>query len=197
MIDKRFVSGAILVLTIVVAGASSLPALLLRPSAPEAMPAPVALSTIAKKPEPIADVKPAPERLETKPVMARVDPAPVPKVEPVSPPVALTPAPEAAVAVAPAAAPLAAVAAPVPPSPPEPAIAAEPAPKPAAVSFPPVQPVGVAAASGPDVVSAPATSIRPIRAEKLRQRTAYRAITRKRSVRPAIFPLREFLAWRR
>jgi hypothetical protein len=70
MVDKRFWSGAILLVTIVVAGASSLPALLLRPAVPE--PAPLAPAPSAKidvpptaraEAEPIAMAEPLPRRI--------------------------------------------------------------------------------------------------------------------------------------
>jgi len=181
MIDKRFFSGAILVVTIVVAGASSLPALLLRPAAPDTLPMPVAAPAAVTTAEPI-------ERVEAKPVEANVEPKPIAKpaaVMPDPPPVAVPPTKSVAV--------------PPPPSTP----AAEPPPpvrEAAPITFPAVQPVGVAAASGPDAVAAPAASA-PARAAtatgKPRQRTAHQTAARKRAVRPAIFPLREFLAWRR
>jgi hypothetical protein len=190
MIDKRFFSGAILVVTIVVAGASSLPALLLRPSAPEPLPTPVAAPVVVKKAEPIGRVeaKPLPERVEAKPVVARIEPKPVAEQPPSQPLLRDQPVPE------PLPAPIAAkpVAIPPPPAAEPPAPIREAAP----VAFPPVQPVGVASAGDPKTVaSAPA---RPTTAaEKPRQRTAHQTATRKRSVRPAVFPLREFLAWRR
>jgi hypothetical protein len=74
-----------------------------------------------------------------------------------------------------------------------------------------VQPIGVATQSGPDV---PPTQSRPVsakpetakpegqkpdvkaRREKTRM-TVQDAKARKRPVRPAIYPLREFFAWRR
>lgn len=192
MIDKRFFSGAILVVTIVVAGASSLPALLLRPVAPEPMP--IAAPAAVKAAEPI------PERAEAQPVVAaRVEPKPVAEREaPVSvaspqPVLRDPPLPEPPPAPVPA---KAAAAAPPPPAP----SAEPPAPmrEAAPVAFPPVQPVGVATASGPDPEPAAIAPVRPARtAEKPRQRTAHQTVARKRFVRPAIFPLREFLAWRR
>jgi hypothetical protein len=199
MIDKRFVSGAILAVTIVVAGASSLPALLLRPAAPDPLPMPAIAPAILKTAEPIERA----EGVEAKPVViARIEPKPVAEREPpvsVAPPQAVLrdpPVPD------PPPAPVAAKPVAIP-SPPPAAPAAEPsAPvrEAASVAFPPVQPVGVATASGPDTVVSPAAGA-PARsartAEKPRQRAAHQTATRKRSVRPAIFPLREFLAWRR
>jgi len=177
MVDKRLFSGAILVVTIVVAGASSLPTLLLRQSAPKPMPVPITAPVVVKPVEPIA------ERIEAKTVViARVEPKPGAEREtPVSvapaQPVLLDPPPPAASAAEP---------------PPAPTREAAPA------AFPPVQPVDVATASGPDPAPVAAAPARPPRAvEKPRQRTARQAAARKRSVRPAIFPLREFLAWRR
>lgn len=163
MIDKGFWSGAILVVTIVVAGASSLPALLLRPMAPDPARIPVAAP-------PAAAVKQIAE-----PIPPRVEPPPV------SPVAAATPAPQPAATM---------------PQPPP----AAPVRATAPIAFPPVQPVGVAAANGPDAVAAPAAvaTARLSRAiDKPRQRTAHGKVTRKRYVRPAVFPLREFLAWRR
>ena len=73
-------------------------------------------------------------------------------------------------------------------------------------AFPPVQPIGVATQSGPD---APPTQSRPVEREargsqtegqkpsaRRPRMTVQDAKARKRPVRPAIYPLREFFAWR-
>ena len=182
MVDKRFWSGAILTVTIVVAGASSLPALLLRPTAPDPAPAvPAAVTMIAE------------------PVPTRVDPQPVAKAEP-SP---LVPAPQMTVAQAPAEpiAPPQAAAAPAPEPPAAPVRAATP------VAFPPVQPVGVATpsapaarTSAPSLADSPAVAALAPKARKAvrDERSVQQAAKRKRNVtRPAPYPIREFLAWRR
>ena len=182
MVDKRFWSGAILTVTIVVAGAGSLPALLLRPSAPDPAPAaPTAVTRIAE------------------PVPTRVEPQPVAKAEP--PPVVPTPQITAA---QPPANPIA---------PPQPAAAPAPEPPPApvreatSVAFPPVQPVGVATPSAPaarpaatPLADSPAvaTPARETRRATRDERTVQQVPRRKRNVtRPAPYPIREFLAWRR
>jgi hypothetical protein len=182
--DKRFWSGAILVATVVVAGASALPGLLLRPASLD---------------EPLVITAPAPK--DSAPVVAKVEPVAKP-VEPApqvaQPPLAQAqPAPPAAAQVV------------QPAQPPQPAAVAPAVPAPAAQAapaFPPVQPIGVATQSGPD---APPTQSRPVSAkpegvkpegqkakrEKTRM-TLQDAKARKRPVRPAIYPLREFFAWR-
>src|SRR5438874_469050 len=117
MIDKRFWGGAILAVTIVVAGASSLPALLLRPTSPQAVPsAPASVPKIAA---------PAPPRLEGQPI-SNADP------------LLAAPPPQAIVQPAPKV-----IAPPQPAVPPEPT---PPVPAGQATSavFPPVQPVGLA-----------------------------------------------------
>ena len=182
MVDKRFWSGAILTVTIVVAGAGSLPALLLRPATPDPLPAvPAALAKVAE---------PASTRLEPQPV-AKAEPSPV------------VPAPQIAVAEPPAKpiAPLQPAAAPAPEPPPAPLREATP------VAFPPVQPVGVAtpsapaarpAAMPPSNSPAVATPARETRRAARAERTVQQATKRKRNVsRPAPYPIREFLAWRR
>lgn len=184
MIDKRFWGVAIAAVTVIVAGASALPALLLRPVAPEppAVPAPV-----AKIAESILDRSESSSitRVEPKPAAAPVERTPVAVQS------ATLPAPQPVV---------------TPPEPaklPVPELPAAP-PSTAPVAFPPVQPVGVATASGPDV-TAPASAQpraasapRPI-AEKPAgpERAALRSAKPRRAVRPAIYPLGEFLAWRR
>jgi hypothetical protein len=170
MADKRFWSSAILVATVVVAGASALPALLLAPSASGPI---------------VVAVTPAPVEKRAEPVVARVAPA--------------APAPEEVAA----------------PQPPETLVPIVPPPVPvreaAPGTFPPVQPVGIAT-SKMDSVPTPATPLRtsipaaagtsdrPVTEKPVRaQHAAARRVTKhKRNVvRPALYPLREFFAWRR
>jgi hypothetical protein len=180
MFDKRFWSGAILALTIVVAGAGSLPALLLRPAAPQ----PVAAERgQAWK---IAERAAAPvEALPT----ANVEPppaAPAPEVAPQEP----TPTPAALSS-----------SQSIAPEPPPVTSARETAP----IVFPPVQAVGVAEASSLEPAGTPAaesrpapTKVRPAKKTARAERKAQQATKRKRNmVRPALYPIREFFAWRR
>ena len=83
--DKRFWSGAIVVLTVVVAGASALPALLLRPASLD---------------EPLVVTAPAPNAAEPAPAVAKAEPA-AKAVEP-APPVAQPPVAQAEPALPPA-----------------------------------------------------------------------------------------------
>lgn len=189
--DKRFWGGAIAVLTVVVAGAGVLPGLLLRPALEEV--------PVAGTVEPAPFVA-KPKLADAEPARPAASPAPAGVTEPALPP---KPASEP-----PAAAP--------PPTPTPVAEAPKPAPQPAEpavrtpISFPPVQPVGIA--TRPDLDAVPTNSAaaaptqardasaRPAReaAEKPARRVATReAGKRKRAVRPAIYPMREFLAWRR
>jgi hypothetical protein len=197
MADKRFWSGAIIVVTVAISGAGALPALLLRPSAPE--PAPIETAAIAVKPadpKPVAAVIPPPA-----PVALRSAPVALPAPEAAAAPTPVTPAP-AATAVPPPEA----IRAVPPPEPPRTAAKPE--------AFPPVQPADVAARpkAEPDAAptpAAPAASPRLARVKpawhKYAARLAWarkariaRADTRvKRSARPAVYPIREFLAWRR
>jgi hypothetical protein len=170
MIDKRFWAGAILAVTVVVAGAGSLPALLLRPIAAD--PPPVALAPAVNVAEPVQA-----------PVQAKADPPPVVAAAAVAvaepPKPSPPPAPQA-------------VAAPLP----------EPEPPRAAVPvFPPVQPVGITtpaqpAATPPPDSPAARVTIRGSEKAARAERTPNTS-TRKRAVRPAPYPMREFLAWRR
>lgn len=177
MVDKRFWSGAVIAATVMVAGASALPALLLAPTAPEPM-IPVAIVPPEKKAALVA---------------ARIEPQPVERAQA---PVAAQPAPSVA-------APTPQVAASPPP--------ATPMREAAPMAFPPVQPIGVAT-SKPEpaaAIAAPAPAVprvaeaandRPVTEKPARAQrgAAQRTTTRKRQVvRPAVFPLREFLAWRR
>jgi len=171
MIDKRFWAGAILAVTVVVAGAGSLPALLLRPIATD--PPPAALAPTAKVAEPVQA-----------PVQAKADPAPVasaPAVAAAEPP---KPAPPSAPQ-------------PVAAPPPEPATVRAAAP----VAFPPVQPVDVATPAQPGATpptDSPAARVTVRAPEKIaRAERTPKQSTRKRAVRPAPYPMREFLAWRR
>lgn len=193
MVDKRFWSGAIIVATVVIAGASALPALLLAPSAPEPMVPPLAAAPIERKVEPVvAHVQPQP--------MVKAE-ASAPAARPVPPPVPAAPAPVRQ-----------AVAAPPPVETPVPVVlTAAPVREAVPVPFPPVQPVGVAASktdSGPAIAAplpisprtASASADRPVTEKPVRaQRTAAQRVTKRKRhfVRPALFPLREFLAWRR
>ena len=137
MMEKRFWSGAIAVVTLIVAGAGALPELLLRPASTGPS---VALPRNAPKAEPIAP----PEQIAvvmqsaSVPVVNRAD-----TIAPPEPPKA-------------EAAPQVVAAAPEPPKP-EPEVPATPAPAPP-VAFPPVQSVGVAAASDPGCDSAGGSS---------------------------------------
>jgi translation initiation factor IF-2 len=185
MIDKRFWACAILAVTVVVAVAGSLPSLLLRPIAAD--PPPVALAPAANVAEPAQA-----------PVQAKADPAPV--------------APAAAAAVAAVAAAAAAVAVaepskPGPPPAPHPAAAPPSGPAPVRESgpaFPPVQPVGVATPAQPVATPPPDAAIArmavPASEKTARpQRTARQTAARQKRklVRPAPYPMREFFAWRR
>ena len=133
MIEKRFWSGAIAVVTLIVAGAGALPELLLRPASTGPS---VALPLNAPKAEPIVPFE------QTAVVMHAASVPDVNRAETIAPPEPSTAEP----------APQVVAAAPEPPKP-EPEVPAKPAPAPP-VAFPPVQPVGVAAASAPDVDSA-------------------------------------------
>jgi len=190
MIDKRFWSGAIIVATVVVAGASALPALLLAPGAPEPM-IPVAAAPAEKKAEPVVT------RIEPRPVVGAEAPV---LAQPVAPAAAAVLAPAPQVAALP------------PPAPPVPVVLPPaPAHEAAPMTFPPVQAIGIAANKTEPVAPSPAPAPvaphavdaagdrpaieKPARAQGT---SAQRVTKRKRQVvRPAVFPLREFLAWRR
>jgi len=180
MVDKRFWSGAILLVTIVVAGASSLPTLLLRPAAPE--PVPVVPSPIAK-----TNV-PAPVRAEAEPI-AMAEPLPAASTLPIAvAEPALAPAVQAS---APQSVPAAEAA--------HLAHAQEVAP----IVFPPVQPVGIPALPAPEVAASAASSaasaqVAPREKAARGGRRQQHAMTPKpNAVRPAPYPIREFFAWRR
>ena len=184
MIDRRFWSGAIIAATVVVAGASALPSLLLAPGPPEPM-VPAAAAPIADK------AAPAMARVEAPSVVKAEAPAPglvVPVSAPAAP--AHKVAPAAAVIETP------------------PPVVRPPAREAALVAFPPVQPVGVVAdraepvppVAVPPAAASAAVAERPAVEKPARaQRTAaHRTMKgKRRAVRPATFPLREFLAWRR
>jgi hypothetical protein len=182
--DKRFWSGAIVVVTAVVAGASVLPGLLLGPNPVEAPP----VAVVAPAPKDPVLKPPEPAPVAAKPEVARVEPAGVVAAKPIDP----SPAP-------PPAAPVQADQ-PAPIGPPAQQVASAP-------EFPPVQPIGIATQSGPDASPQPTqsrvASARPdaaaTKSEKARtpRMTVQDAKKRKRSVRPAIYPLREFFAWQR
>ena len=164
-LDRRFWSGSVIVVAGVIAGASALPALLLRSD-----PAVDSRSVIAV---PSARVAPMRQAEVSLPTPATVRPA------------------------APQAAPAAAIATPQPPS---------PAPPVAAVAFPPVQPPS--AEPPPTTEAAAPTASAPVAARanpdppadkpaRVTERAAPRKSAHLRRVRPAIYPIREFLAWRR
>ncbi len=179
-VDKRFWTGAVAIVTVVTAGASALPSLLLAPADPVPLVAPVAGKAPEKPPEPfrtVASEPPAPVRAEPQ---RQAEAAP------------------AAVAVS---APVVTVSAP-PPPPAEPVAAAAPppaAPTPApAAAFPPVQPVGIASETAAVAPQSRPAGTEQRAARHIRQREARAAQSgRKRALRPARYPIREFLAWRR
>jgi len=181
MIDKRFWSGAIAVVTLIVAGAGALPELLLRP-APTAPTVVVAQSSTTAEPLAKPEQTGSTAQSASLPADNRAD--------------NIAPA-EESIAAAPR------VAAPLPEPPrPEPEVPAPPAAAPP-VAFPPVQPVGAAAASVPDAVppanpqATPAIPTHPGTGKPHRpERAAQRPAKPKQAVRPATYPIGEFLAWR-
>jgi hypothetical protein len=214
-VDKRFWSGAIIVVTVAVAGAGALPALLLHPpgldaGSVEALP--VAAMRAEAKPFDVkpVDVKPLdPKPADPKPLAQLPDAVPDPLVVPLDAEPASFPQPanlpQPAGLVQPASA--------------QPALqtretAARTAPAPASVqaqepaqplSFPPVQPVDLStgaemqAATAPlPAQSNPADAKPPVaQAARPGPAVAQRNVAQRRSVRPAKYPIREFLAWRR
>lgn len=182
MIDKRFWTGAIAVVTLIVAGAGALPELLLGSASSGPT---VVLPVSAPRGEPVA-------RLEQ--VAPVVRHAPMPPASPAA--TSAPPRPAAAGAPPQPAAPA--------PEPsklePEAPVAAAPAPTPA---FPPVQAVGIAASSVQDVVplatppaaaaSAHPNTEKPARSEP----SGHRSAKPRQNVRPAAYPMAEFLVWRR
>ena len=179
MIEKRFWSGAIAVVTLMVAGAGALPELLLRSASTGPN---VALPRRdAPKAEPVAPLDQTPVVMHGASLsdVNRADAIAAPEQQPKA-----EPAPQF-------------VAAASEPPKPEPEVPATPAPP---VALPPVQPVGVAAASAPDVIP-PAAPQAPaaIAAQPMTNRPAERAVQRpaKPNVRPAVYPIGDFLAFRR
>ena len=205
-LDKRFWSGAIIVVTVVVAGAGTLPALLLSP-APSQVP-------------PVAVARPAAEASISAPVIdiARPNDAAAASVAatPASPfgesasapvPNDASPAPAAETERSPAvavAAPEPAAPQPAPAAPAETAVASVP-PETASVSanpsaFPPVQPVDVATRGGAEQAPSAAPGnehAAPKPARRAQVAAAHEPKRKRRSVRPALYPIREFFAWRR
>jgi hypothetical protein len=186
---KRFWSNAVLIVTVVVAGAGVLPTLLLQPAATE-MPAPAPV--IASKAIPMAAAEP-----EVAPVpapAAAVSPVPSARAENAEPkaeaaalvaPALLVSAPAAAAAIAPSAPALApAAAAPAPASP-------------AAVALPPVQPVEATASEPPKATAPERPKMTSTTESSPKTRQAAAQAKRKRSVRPATFSIRDFFASRR
>ena len=208
-VDKRFWTSAVVVVTVVTAGASTLPALLLTPADPP----PLATAAVAAKPaepkppEPLRNVVPgspaeaAPARSEPQ-GQAEPEPSSAPPVQTAAaapPPGAAEPA-VASPQPAPAAPQPPPAAQPAPPAPPAAAVS----PPAGAVSFPPVQPIGVAATrteNAPAIVPAPETSrtagatAKPARHVRVGETRA--APPARKRIRPAAYPIREFLAWRR
>jgi hypothetical protein len=180
MIEKRFWSGAIAAVTLIVAGAGALPELLLRPASTGPS---VALPRKAPKAEPIAPLEPTAivRDATSVPDVNRVHtiaPPEQPKAQPAPQVVAAAPEPK-----------------------PEPEVPAKPAPAPP-VAFPPVQPVGVAAAGAPDVVPPARSQVTSASAaqpmtNKPHGPTAQRSTKPKQNVRPAAYPIGDFLAFRR
>ena len=203
-VDKRFWGVATIVVTVAVAGAGSLPTLLLRPASLDESATDVAVG--APKPASFNQrafiAEPAPQPLIA-PVRIEAPPQPQPKPAPVqqaaAPP---TPAPVQQAApvalVTPSASPspvqqAAAVATPA-------AQAAKPESKPApqqAASFPPVQPVGEATPTTSSAPTRAASAEPPAKAAKVRRADIQGTVKPRRSARPARFPIREFLAWGR
>jgi hypothetical protein len=178
MIDKRLWSGAIAVVTLIVAGASALPELLLRPASAPTVIVPTTTQSVAKAAQTATPERSVPGRAPD-------------RIEPVAPPQE-TIAAARRVVVPPPEMPRA-----------EPLAPATPVPAPP-LPFPPMQPLIVGAASVPTALppaNPPATEATPSRtnAEKpLRpERVAWRPEKPKKTVRPAFYPIGEFLAWRR
>ena len=182
MIDKRFWSGAIAVVTLIVAGAGALPELLLRPAST----GPAVVLPFAPKTEPIA--KPD----QPAAIVGSVPVPPIDRAETIAP--AKPSAAEAA--------PHPVATAPEPPKP-EPEVVAAPASAPP-VAFPPVQPVGVAAAKAPEAIpparpeGTPEAPARPVTGKPAKpDRTAQRPAKPQQNARPAVYPIGEFLLSRR
>jgi len=243
MADKRFWSGAIIVVTVAVAGAGAVPSLLLRPAA-EPIPFEqtfAAAAAVSKPAEPKpaaepkaaepksadepkaavaelkqADAKPAaapPAPPAAAPLPPAVASAPValqaprdvaPKVETrVEPKIASAPASAPVTPAAPSAAAASVASAPAPAPAATPVVAAAPAASPpAAEAFPPVQPIGVAMRSETASAADQPRSARTRGAARRWIRIAHGRLARVArrgggNIRPAAYPIREFLAWRR
>ena len=182
--DKRFWSGAVVVLTVVVTGASALPGLLLRPpveDTPEIVPPFVGKPTgsqLVSQSEPGAAPPVLPVEVK---LVAKLQPvAPAPAAQPPEPP---QPPPTQAAA---------------PPIPPPAAVAEAPRP---ASAFPPVQlldaPVQAVAPTQTRAASATRPPVAPRGERAARHTDRQDDAKRRRHVRPATYPIREFLAWRR
>jgi hypothetical protein len=188
MIDKRFWSGTIAVVTLIVAGAGALPELLL-------WPAPIRPTIVLPLGAPMAEPIAKPEQTAA---VARSAAVPrytsrdlgaansTEKVGPLEQSIAESvPQPAAMVL-----------------EPPKPVTEVPTAPAPAPpVAFPPVQAVGVQAASVPDMVppatnpqARPTNPPRPTTDKPVRSEPAQKP---RQNVRPAAYPIGEFLAWRR
>jgi hypothetical protein len=191
MIDKPVWSGAIAVVTLIVTGAGALPELLLRPAS-------IGLTVVVPHKAPKVE---AIARLEQPAIVAQS--ASVPAVNRadtiVAPQPSTAPPEQSAVQAAPQSVAMASE-----PPKPEPEVLAAPVPAPAPVAFPPVQAVGVPAASVTDVIppvdplGLPANPARPLANKPARsERTAPQPPKPSQNVRPAAYPIGEFLAWRR
>lgn len=212
MADKQFWSGAIIVATVVIAGAGALPTLLLAPGSS----GPV-LTPAAPKPQVAAaavETKHAPAEPKAEAVGLRVELQPLVESKPArlaAPEPALSvmvvPQPEPARAelppppaeIVPLPPPRVAEASPPPAAPiPEP-MASVPLRQALPVEFPPVQPVGVPGLRRdlPAAKSAPAQNMGGPLVQPPRRAAAKAQPQKRRPVRPAPYPLREFFAYRR
>jgi hypothetical protein len=200
--DRNFWGGAVFVVTVVVAGASALPTLLLQPAsdpvpsaavvAPTTVSEPVAVGALeSKRPDlPVHHAEAARPHEPAPAEIVAMPPTPEPASNTPEPPPAREPAPAEIVATPtePAS---------KTPEPPEPAPPSE-----AANAFPPVQPVGIPDRPVAQVPPQSRASAAPARqaagkATPDRRASAEDVKKRKRGVRPAVYPIREFLAWRR
>jgi len=220
--DKRFWSGAVAVVTVVIAGAGVLPSLLLRPAVDDdPMAGSVEPAPFMSKPAKLVDYEPP------RPVAAGMStPLPQAVVQPVDVKSAATvPAPAAPAgvsAVKPATAVQIAASHAVPPDMQAEktvsdasgaataaavalttsvvAASAAPAAEPTGAAFPPVQPVGLAPQAAPHAspmwnAAAPAVvAARPVRERVVRQAASRERAKPRRNGRPAPFPIRQFLA---
>jgi hypothetical protein len=222
--DKRFWSGAVAVVTVVIAGAGVLPSLLLRPAVDDdPMAGSVEPAPFISKPVKLVDYEPPRPMAAgmSAPVLTAVVRPPEPKPE-TRVETRAEPKPAAAVAAVPLAAAVTLVAASQPVAPAKvvsdvsaAAVAAAPVLTTAAVSasvlpappkavpaaFPPIQPVGVATQSGidskpkADVAAKPReAAAKPVRERVVRQASSRERARPRRHGRPAPFPIRQFLA---